>query len=138
MNFFSRFAARSTIPLALLAVVILAAAIFIASHYSLPLKTYTESTYRFSVMIPADFTATEGTEIDPAASTTVLLQNRAGDGVQILISPWDEPASALTSERFTTDTGLTVTDPQAIKISAATGLTFKSDNPAFDGAASEA
>jgi hypothetical protein len=89
-----------------------------------------------SLMMPADYTATEGTEAD--ASTTLLLQNRASDGVQILISPWNEPAAALTPERITKATGLTVADPQPIKINGATGLTFKSDNPAFDGATSEA
>jgi hypothetical protein len=106
-------------------------------HQSIPhSNTYTNSTYRFSLAMPADFTATEGTESD--ASTTLLLQNRAGDGGQILISPWDEPAAALTPERITKSTGLTVTDPQPINISGTTGLTFKSDNPAFDGWTSEA
>jgi hypothetical protein len=34
-------------------------------------KSYTNETYRFSLMMPVDFAATEGTEIDPEASTTV-------------------------------------------------------------------
>ena len=102
---------------------------------SLP-QTYRNNTYRFSLMMPVDFTATEGTESD--ASTTIVLQDRTGHGVQILISPWDEPAAALTPERITKSTGLTVTDEQPINITGATGLTFKSDNPAFDGATSEA
>ena len=58
--------------------------------------------------------------------------------MQILISSWDEPASALTPERITKDTGLTVTDPQPVTLSGATGLTFKSNNPAFGGASSDA
>lgn len=99
------------------------------------LQTYRNSTYRFSLMMPADFTATEVADSD--ASTTILLQNRSGDGVQILILPWDEPAGALTPERITKSTGLSVIDTQPIKINGATGLTFKSDNPAFDGATSE-
>jgi hypothetical protein len=97
-------------------------------------KPYSNDTYKFSLMMPADFTATEGTS---DASTTILLQNRSGDGVQILILPWDEPAGAFTAERITKSTGLSVTDTQPIKIKGATGLTFKSDNPAFDGATSE-
>lgn len=99
------------------------------------LQIYHNSTYHFSLMMPADFKATEGAESD--ASTTILLQNRSGDGVQILILPWDEPAGSLTPERITKSTGLSVTDTQPIKIKGATGLTFKSDNPAFDGATSE-
>lgn len=101
-------------------------------------QTYTNNAYGFSLRMPATFTATAGTGIDAAASTTILLQNSAADGVQILISPWDEPASALTPARITKDTGLTVSDPQPISLSGATGLTFKSDNPAFNGAAGEA
>jgi hypothetical protein len=100
-------------------------------------KSYTNDTYRFSLMMPADFAATAGTEIDPNASTTVLLQNRAGDGVQILISPWDEPTSALTAERVTQDTGLTVTNAKPIAIPGGVGLSFNSDNDAFDGASSD-
>jgi hypothetical protein len=88
-------------------------------------------------MMPADFSATEGSEIDPNASTTVLLQSRAGDGVQILISPWDEPASALTAERVTQDTGLTVTNVEPIAIPGGVGLSFNSNNDAFDGASSD-
>jgi len=49
----------------------------------------------------------------------------------------DEPAGSLTPERITKSTGLSVTDAQPIKIKGATGLTFKSDNPAFYGATSE-
>jgi len=101
-------------------------------------KLYTNNTYGFSLRMPATFTATEGAAIDPTASTTILLQNSAGDGVQILVSSWDEPASALTPRRITKDTGLTVTDPQPVTLSGATGLTFESDNPAFDGASSDA
>ena len=101
-------------------------------------QTYTNNSYGFSLRMPATFTATEGTGIDAAASTTILLQNSAADGVQILISPWDESASALTPARITKDTGLTVTDPQPIALSGATGLTFESNNPAFNGAAGEA
>ena len=108
------------------------------SSQAAPTKVYTNTVYGFSLRMPAAFTATEGAAIDPNASTTILLQNSAGDGVQINISPWDEPASALTPARITKDTGLTVTDPQPISLSGATGLTFESDNPAFNGAAGEA
>src|ERR1700694_3493110 len=83
------------------------------------LQTYHNSTYRFSLMMPADFTATEGTS-DASASTTILLQNRSGDGVQILILPWDEPAGAFTAERITKSTGLSVIDTQPIIINGAT------------------
>ena len=100
-------------------------------------KSYTNDTYRFSLMMPAGFATTEGTELDPNASTTVLLQNRAGDGVQILISLWDEPASALTPERVTQDTELTVTNAQPIAIPGGVGISFNSDNDAFDGASSD-
>ena len=108
------------------------------SSQAAPTKVYTNTVYGFSLRMPATFTATEGTGIDPAASTTILLQNSAADGVQINISPWDEPASALTSARITKDTGLTVKDPQPIALNGATGLTFESNNPAFNGASSEA
>ncbi len=101
-------------------------------------KSYTNNAYGFSLSMPATFTATEGAAIEANASTTILLQNSAGDGVQILISPWDEPASALTPGRITKDTGLAVTDPQAVTLSGASGLTFKSNNDAFGGASSEA
>ncbi len=138
MNFRSGFAPRSILSLTL-AAILLAAATAAAWQYALPpSKLYTDNTYRFSLLIPAAFTVAEGAEIDSDASTTILLQNGVGDGVQILISPWDEPATALTPERITHDTGLTVTDPQPINIQGATGIMFRNDNSGFDGAASDA
>jgi hypothetical protein len=99
-------------------------------------KSYTNDTHHFSLMMPADFAAS----ILPASDDVgemVILQNAEADGVQIIITPWDEGVDALTPERIANDTGHTPTDAQPIEIPNGAGLSFHSDNDAFDGAASD-
>ena len=99
-------------------------------------KSYTNDTYRFSLMMPADFAATIVLASDDVGET-VVLQNSAAEGVQIIVAPWDEDAQALTAERITQDTGLTATNVQPIAIPGGVGLSFNSNNDAFDAASSD-
>jgi len=101
-------------------------------------KPYSDDRYKFSLSMPDNFAARQ-LPADDSGATTILLESADhADGVQITVTPWDGPATALTPEGITHDTGLTVTDPQPINIQGATGIMFRSDNPAFDGAASDA
>jgi hypothetical protein len=93
-----------------------AATVPVSNHAHALTQTYSNGTYHFSVMIPSGYKATELPAFDPDASTTVLVQNEHGDGIQIRISSWDEPAGDLTQEKITSDTGLSVVDPQPINI----------------------
>jgi hypothetical protein len=105
----------------------------LSNHAHALTQTYRNATYHFSLLVPIGFKATELPMLDPGASTTVFIQNENGDGIQIRISSWDEPAGDLTQESITSDTGLSVIDPQPVLIPGAVGINFKSDNPAFDG-----
>lgn len=100
-------------------------------------QPYQNSIYNFSLMMPADFAATESQ--DPSASsTTIVMQNTTGDGVQILVSPFDEDTGqsyTLTKERILQDVpDLSISGEQSVVVGANyTGLAFLSDNAAFGG-----
>src|SRR3989344_8455433 len=59
-------------------------------------KEYKNDTYGFSLKMPESFEATEiqnqgdTSEGGVSLGTTVVLQNKTGDGIQIVISPFDE------------------------------------------------
>lgn len=101
---------------------------------------YENAAHGFSLMMPADFSAQEGQNAD--GNTVITLQNQTGDGIQILISPFDEDTGSgytLTKERILEDIpNLAITAEQPVEIgSHYTGLAFKSDNAAWDGASRE-
>jgi hypothetical protein len=108
--------------------------------YTLPelTKPYSNSDYRFSFMLPTDFTAQEMPQ-DENGARTFLFQNDRGEGIQIVITPFDEDIATLTKERIQQDIpDLKITDEQPVEIGQNhTGLAFKSDNEAFGGASRE-
>ena len=100
-------------------------------------QTYTNSVYGFSLMMPADYTATETQDPDTNADV-IVLQNNAGDGIQIMVTPFDEDTGTgytLTADRIHKDQpDLVITDAQPVVVGPNyTGLAFLSNNDAFGG-----
>lgn len=105
-------------------------------------QEYRNATYRFSLRVPAGYTAQELPGAG-GAGETVVLSSKNGDGIQIAISPFDEDTGqgyTLTRERILKDLpGLTITQEQPIDIGDNyRGLAFLGDNQAFGGASREA
>jgi hypothetical protein len=106
-------------------------------------KAYTNSTYNFSLKMPENFDASEiPADPDSGGGETVVLQDAQGNGVQIVVSPFDEDTSGsytLTKERILQDVpDMQITSEQPVEVGPQyTGLAFKSDNEAFDGASRE-
>lgn len=104
-------------------------------------KDYKNDAYDFSLKMPADFSASE-IQSEDSGGATVILQDQAGNGIQIVISPFDEDtgqAYILTQERILQDVpDMTITDAQVLEVGDKyKGLAFKSDNEAFGGASRE-
>lgn len=108
-------------------------------------ETYTNYTLGFSVAMPKDFASSE-IPGDPSAgsgqATTILIQNKKGDGIQIVVTPLGETMMELTPDRIRADIpDMKMSDIEVLRVegpSAAgqvtyTGVAFKSDNEAFDG-----
>lgn len=95
-------------------------------------ETYTNYVFRFSLMMPADFTSTEIP--GDGGATTILLQNTTGDGIQIMVTPLGEDMQTLTPERITLEIpDLILRDVEQVSVGDAyTGVAFKSNNEAFD------
>ena len=114
--------------------------------YMVPLlgETYTNDTYHFSLTLPEGF---EARSMKQEVGETIVFENGSGDGIQIIITPFDEDLHVLTKERVQADVpGMQITDAQPVEIGDPStgsgqvyyqGLAFKSDNPAFDGASRE-
>lgn len=104
-------------------------------------ETYTNDEYRFSVILPEGFGARSGE--NEFGGDTVVLEDDSANGVQIIISPFDEAPEGkgyvLTAERITQDLpDMTIADTQSVEVGENNkGIAFKSDNPAFDGASRE-
>jgi len=111
--------------------------------YTVPALTnpYTNSTYGFSLKMPADFTVQETQNQDDSGNAngeTIVLEDKADNGIQIIISPFDEDTGdgyTLTKDRILQDVpDLQITDEQPLLVGPNyTGLAFKSNNDAFDG-----
>ena len=111
-------------------------------------KEYKNDTYGFSLKMPESF---EATEIQNQGDTseggvTLVLQNKTGDGIQIVISPFDEDAGqgyTLTKERILQDIpDMQIEDEQAVEIGDPStgsgqvtykGIAFLSDDEVFGG-----
>ncbi|HWB34040.1 MAG TPA: hypothetical protein VG753_01830, partial [Candidatus Paceibacterota bacterium] len=63
-----------------------------AAPYTVPALTqsYTNAAYKFSLKMPADFTASDVPADPDGTPETILLQDTNGNGIQIAISPFDE------------------------------------------------
>ena len=94
-------------------------------------EPYVNEEYRFSFVVPRGFVVWE-------AENIVVIEDGSGNGVQIVITPLSENISVLTEERIKADiTDLVVYQSKPVEIGGHTGLAFKSDNSAFDGASYE-
>jgi hypothetical protein len=101
---------------------------------------YRNYPYRFALTLPTALTATE-LPAGAADTETILFQNNAADGVQLMIWPYDEPQGITPVD--IEQTGLTISDAVPLTFTGvpgyeATGYTFKSNNDAFGGASSDA
>jgi len=101
-------------------------------------QDYKNTDYNFELNMPADFKAAESPP-DENGARTITLQDSTDNGIQIAVTPFDEDITNLTEDRIHQDQpDLTITDPQPVQIGESdTGLAFKSDNQAFDGASRE-
>ena len=109
-------------------------------YTSVPLtKPYASDRFKFSLDMPENFFARELVADELGAATILIESSDRADGIQILVSPFDEDVRALTAERIQQDVSdLMITDSQTVEIGENyTGLAFKSDNEAFDGASRE-
>jgi hypothetical protein len=100
---------------------------------SLP-KEYTNDAYRFSVMMPEAFTAQE-IQNSGTGGETILLQDKAGNGIQIVLTPYGEDVHELTIDKIHSDIpDMRIRDTQVLEIGEEyKGVAFKSDNAAFGG-----
>jgi len=105
-------------------------------------QTYTNNAYRFALTLPAGLKAVEMPYQDGDPGTqTYLFEDQAGEGVQLMIWPYTDAPHI--SQRDIEQTGLTISDVAPLTFTGvpryeASGYTFKSNNPAFDGASSDA
>ena len=104
-------------------------------------KEYRNSTYFFSLRMPADYTASEMPQ-PQGGGETIVLQNGKGDGIQIDVSIFDEDTSGsytLTEARIRKDLpNIVMQDVQPVEIGPAyTGLAFIGYNPSFGGQSRE-
>lgn len=99
--------------------------------------TYTNAKYHFSLALPEGFTAGELPGADGA--DTVILQNKKGDGIQIIIRPFGEDLHVLTRDRIHQDIpDMKISDVENVTIGPTyTGVAFISDNEAFGGSSRE-
>ena len=95
-------------------------------------KKYENQIHGFSFKIPEGYTVRE-------ADSTILIEDNKSNGVQILMTPIDEDIPVLTEDMIHADIpDMIISDTQTIEIGEnRTGLAFKSDNEAFDGASRE-
>lgn len=101
-------------------------------------EAYTNSEYGFSLTLPEGFTA-RAMARNAAGSRAIVLEDDRGNGIQIMVTPFEEDIHALTAERIRRDVpDLAIENTQPVEIGANhTGLAFVSDNPAFGGSSRE-
>lgn len=111
----------------------------IESPYIVPplVEPYSNSEYRFSLKMPEDFTVRQVADLDGAE--IILLEDANGQGIQILITPFEGDLQVLTPERIQEEIpDMQIIDSEPVEIGANhLGLAFKSDNEFFGGASRE-
>lgn len=102
-------------------------------------QTYTNRSFGFSLQMPAGFHASELPPDPHTGARTILLQDDAGQGIQILITPAKDAPDSLTAADVRANIpDMKVFDEQPVEIgSGDTGVAFLSDNDAFGGASRE-
>ena len=100
--------------------------------------SYTNSTYKFSAVLPEGFAAREFEDAVTGADT-VVFENDKGEAIQTLITPMSEDYKILTVEMVKTDVpNLKIEKVESVEIGDDyRGLAFESDSPAFGGASRE-
>lgn len=98
---------------------------------------YKNEEFRFSLSTPEDFTVTEIP--DDGGGKAIVLQNSIGQGIQILVTPYQDDVRVLTADDVRASIpDMQVSEEQPVEIGAEhTGVAFKSDNEAFEGASRE-
>lgn len=98
-------------------------------------EDYVNSTYKFSFKMPEDFSARESGSPE---QKIILLENKQGEGIQILVSPFED-IKIVTAEMMRRDLpDLKISDVKTVDIKDGyKGISFKSDNQSFAGASEE-
>ena len=118
------------------------AAVILALLWAPRATNYTNYPYRFAVALPAGLKAVAMPYQDGDPGTqTYLFEDQAGEGVQLMIWPYTDAPNISPSD--IEQTGLTISDVTPLSFAGApgyeaSGYTFRSNNPAFDGASSDA
>ena len=97
-------------------------------------KTYTNSVYKFSVELPEGYSAREITGGE-AESRSIVFENEKSDGVQIVITPYDD-IKVLTADMIKNDIpDMKIDQVQTVDIGQNyKGVAFLGDNAEFGGA----
>lgn len=98
-------------------------------------QPYENPTYGFSISLPPGYAAYDFSQY---GTETVIIESSDNKGIQLEISPWDEPPDALTPSRITEDTGLHVSGAEPLRLQGAEGYSFQTDSDAFNGASADA
>lgn len=99
-------------------------------------QTYTDNVLHFSFNYPKDYSVRE-IQGESDARTLVIENSSTNSGIQIIITP-DYPDPSITVETIREAIpDMKIENPQSFPVGANSGLTFQSDNPAFDGASRE-
>ncbi len=101
-------------------------------------QAYTNVVFHFSLMMPADFTASDATRPVSPSGGTIVLQDRVY-GIQITVTPNSTAADTLTVEALEQEYPyLNITAAQPIQItSGTTGLAFDDPNYTAPGLTTE-
>jgi hypothetical protein len=88
--------------------------------------------------MPEGFSAQE-LEKNADGASTILIQNKSGEGIQILVTPFPEDTKVLTADQIRQDIpDMQVRQPEEVAIGAQyKGVAFLSDNEAFENASRE-
>ena len=97
---------------------------------------YRNSQFGFSFSVPEGFAVRE---TSLSENLTITVENTTGDGIQIIISPFDPEAREISEAMVRADIpDMTLSDVQIIEIGTEhRGVAFLSDNEAFGGASRE-
>jgi len=98
-------------------------------------KPYSNNAYRFSLNLPEDFIVIEKKS---DTGDVLIFNNDKGQGIQIIISPFDNITRFDESIVRASLPDLSISDVQTLNVGKDnTGIAFASDNQAFGGASRE-
>jgi hypothetical protein len=98
---------------------------------------YENAQFGFSLKMPDGFSPLQLPE-DETGAHTLVLQNSAGEGIQIRISPYVDVKTITADDITIAIPDMSISDPEVVTIGPEyTGVAFVSDNDAFEGASRE-